>query len=425
MLPGVRFAARVVILLSAFVGIAARVAFAQGAAISLSDAMDLAMANNPSLKAQRLNIDQGKANEITAGLRPNPIFASSNEDFPFFSPAYLSVNNLATNQEFNQNVTYLFERGGKRQKRVAVARDATQVAAQTFADQERQVRFEVAQAFIGALLAKSNLDFARQDLSDYSSVVEINQKRYEAGDISRGDFLKIELQKLQFQQDVAAAELAFEQSRIGLRQLIGFNAVPENFTLVGTLEHQKRILVLDELQKQALLNRPDYEAARTGVALAQHTVSLAYADRAVDITGETEYKRNGPVNGWGFGLAVPIPVFNRNQGEIARSEVAVRQAQHQQTAAREAVLTDVQNAYQTYRNSEQVLSLFEAGYLEQAQQSLEISRYAFQRGGASLLDLLDAERSYRSTQVAYRQALAAYMTSLEQINFAVGTRVIP
>jgi cobalt-zinc-cadmium efflux system outer membrane protein len=419
-MPGARFAGGMSILLFSLF------AFAQGPpVISLSDALDLAISNNPSLKAQRLNIDQAKAGETTAALKPNPVFTMTNEDFPFFSPAFLNYNNLVNNQEFNNGVTYLLERGGKRKKRIAVARDNTRIASENFADQERQLRYQVAQAFIAALLAKSNLEFARQDLNDYSAVVDLNRKRYDAGDISRGDFLKIELQKLQFQQDVAAAGLALAGSKINLRQLIGYEAIPENFDIAGTLEHQKRILVRDELRKRALSDRPDYLAAQGGTTLAQHTVDLAYANRARDVTGETEFKRNGPVNGWGFGLSIDIPIHDRNQGEIARSQFGFRQAQHQQVAAQQAVYADVDNAYRAYQNAEEVVDLYESGYLKQAEQSREISRYAFQRGGASLLDLLDAERSYRATQVAYRQALAAYMTSLEQINFAVGSRVIP
>jgi cobalt-zinc-cadmium efflux system outer membrane protein len=422
MLAGARFAGAMSILLLPVCG----VSLAQGpAVISLEDALDLAIANNPSLKAQRLNIDQAKAGETTAALKPNPVFSMTNEDFPLFSPAYLNYSNLANNQEFNNAVTYLLERGGKRRKRIAVARDNTEIASENFADQERQLRYQVAQAFIAALLAKSNLEFARQDLNDYSAVVDLNRKRYEAGDISRGDFLKIELQKLQFQQDVAAAELALAESKINLRQLIGYDGIPENYEIAGKLEHQKRILVRDELRKQALANRPDYRSAETGATLAQHTVDLAYANRARDLTGETEFKRNGPINGWGFGLSIDIPIHDRNQGEIARSQFGVRQAQHQQVAARQTVYADVDNAYEAYQNAEEVANLYESGYLQEAEQSREISRYAFQRGSASLLDLLDAERSYRTAQAAYRQALAAYMTSLEQINFAVGVRVIP
>ena len=395
------------------------------ATVSLEQAVQMALSNNPALRAQRLNIDQARAGEVTAALKPNPVFTALNEDFPIFSPKDFTFDNLRTNQEYTYSTTYTIERGGKRQKRTQVARDTTDVTALTVNDAERQVRFQVAQAFIGVLLAKSNLELAQQDLKDYSDVVEINRRRYQAGDISNGDFLKIALQKLQFEQDVAAAELALAQSKISLRQLLGYQTVPENYDVGGVLEPKRRVILLDELEQQALLARPDLLAAQGGVKLAGDTVALAYGNRARDLTAESEFKRSGIINGVGFGMSIEIPIHNRNQGEIARSEFAVRQAQELQSAARIAVLSDVSNAYQVFRSSEANVALYESGYLDQARQSRDISRYAYQRGAASLLDLLDAERSYRATQLAYRQALAAHMTSLEQINFTVGRQVVP
>jgi cobalt-zinc-cadmium efflux system outer membrane protein len=394
-------------------------------AISLEQAVQMALANNQSLRAQRFNIDQARAGETTAALKPNPVYSMVNEDFPIFTPSQLTFDNLSQNQEFLQSITYTIERGGKRDKRIQVARDNIQVSSRSVADAERQLRFQVAQAFIGVLLARSNLELARQDLKDFSDVVEINRQRMEAGDISKGDFLKISLQKLQFQQDVATAELALEQSKVDLRQLLGYQNIAADYDVVGTLEHKRRIVLPAELEKQALADRPDLQGAESGVKLADDTVALAYGNRARDLTAEGEYKRNGPVNGVGFGLSIEIPVHDRNQGEIARSHFAARQARELETAARVAVLSDVRSAYEAYRNSDQVATLYESGYLDQARDSREISRYAYRRGAASLLDFLDAERSYRAVEFAYRQALATYMVSLERVNFAVGTQVIP
>ncbi len=348
-----------------------------------------------------------------------------NEDFPVFSPKDMTFANLRDNQEFLQSVTYLIERGGKRNKRVVVAQDTTDVTVRTVADAERQLRFQVAQAFVAVLLAKSNLELAQDDLKNFTSVVDINQQRLRAGDISEGDYLKISLQKLQFEQDVSGAQLALVQSKVNLRQLVGFESVAENFDVSGQLEHRKYVVLLEELRQRALASRADLQAAQSGVRLANDTVALAYGNRARDFTGEVEYKRNGPVNGLGFGASIEIPIHNRNQGEILRSQHAVRQAQEAEAATRAGVLTDVANAFWALRSSDQVVSLFESGYLEQARQSREISNYAYRRGAASLLDLLDAERSYRATQLAYRQALSAYMINAEQVNLAVGAQVLP
>jgi outer membrane protein, heavy metal efflux system len=392
--------------------------------VSMEQAISLALEHNPAFRAQRLNIDQARAGQITAALKPNPVYTMTNEDFPVFSPKDMSFANLRDNQEFLQSVSFTYERGGKRQNRIKMAEDTTAVTTATVADAERQLRFQVAQAFIGVLLAKSNVGLAEDNLKDFNEVLEINRARMQTGDISESDFLKISLQKLQFEQDLSAARLALIQSKAALRQLLGYESVPENLDVSGSLAHKPYVVQLEELQRQALAARPDLAAARNAVKLANDTVALAYSNRARDLTWEVEYKRNGMVNGVGFGGAIEIPIHNRNQGEIVRSRFGARQAQEIQAATRAGALTDVVNAYAGFRTNDQVVRLFETGYLDQATKSREISNYAYRRGAAGLLDLLDAERSYRSTQLAYRQAVAAYMVAVEQLNLVVGTRVL-
>ena len=393
--------------------------------VSMEQAVRMAVERNQALRAQRLNIDQAKAGQITAAIKPNPVYTMTNEDFPIFSPKDMTFANLRDNQEYLQSVSFTHERGGKRQNRIKVAEDTTAVTAHTVADAERQLRFQVAQAFIGVLLAKSNLELAGDNLKDFNEVLEINRARMQSGDISESDFLKISLQKLQFEQDITAAQLALVQSKAALRQMLGYETVPEDFDVSGSLERKPYLVQLDEVQRQALAARPDLAAARGSIKLANDTVALAYSNRARDLTWEVEYKRNGMVNGVGFGGSIQIPIRDRNQGEIARSRFAVRQAQEAETATRVGALTDVASAYAGLRTNDQVVRLYETGYLEQATKSREISNYAYRRGAASLLDLLDAERSFRSTQLAYRQALAAYMVSVEQVNMAAGMRVLP
>ncbi|MGE5361297.1 MAG: TolC family protein [Bacteroidales bacterium] len=393
--------------------------------LTKEQAIDLALTHNQSMRASRLTVAQSQAGEVTAALKPNPVFTSTNSDFPVFAPGQLTFSNASTNQTFTQALTYLFERGGKRDRRIQVARDTTEMTARTVDDTERQLRFQVGQAFVNVLLAKANLEAARADLRDFGQTVDLSRRRVAGGDLAEGDYLKIALQKLQFEQDESAAEIALVQGKAALRQLVGYDAVREDFDVAGTLEHRKATVTLDALQQQALAARPDLQAAGASTKLAASTVALARSNRAVDITGEVEYDRNGPVNGVGFGLSLPIPIHDRNQGEIARSQVALSQASESEAAARVAVLTDVANAYAAFESNEKVVSLYESGYLAQAQQSRDISRYAFTKGATGLLDLLDAERTYRATQLAYRQALAAHLTSIEQLNFAVGKQVIP
>jgi cobalt-zinc-cadmium efflux system outer membrane protein len=382
--------------------------------LSMAEAVRLALEHNHQLLAQRLNVDIARADEITAALKPNPIATTLNQAFPVFSPSQLTPDNLANIPSYTESLSYLFERGRKRENRTVVAQDSTVVASQTSADAERQLIFQTRQTFINVLLAKSTLDLAREDLQNFSEVVEVNRQRMNLGDLAEGDFYKISVQQLQFEQDVSAAEVAVVQAKAALRQDVGID-----------LAYTKYAVTLDDLKRQAEASRPDLQAAQSGTKLARDTQALAFSNRVIDVTGEIEYERFGPVNGMGFFVSVPLPIHDRNQGNIAHSQVAIRQASETELQARTTVVTDVVTAYAAFQANEKILSIFQSGYLDQATQSLEISRYVYQQGSGNLLDLLDAERTNRATQLAFRQALAAYMTSVQQINFAVGMQVMP
>jgi outer membrane protein, heavy metal efflux system len=389
--------------------------------ISMEDALRIAVRYNQGLRAQRLNIDQSKASEITAALKPNPVLGNLVDTIPLFSPQNIRLQT----QIYEETLSYTVERGGKREKRVTVAKDNTDVAAKTVNDNERQLRFQVTQAFINVLLAKSVLQLAQDNLGNYTQQLDLNRERLRAGDLAEADYIKLSLQKLQFDQDVSAAQLSLVQAKANLRQLLGYQSVADNYDVSGMLIHNKHPVQLEDLEKQALANRPDLQAAHSGVKLANDTVGLAFGNKVRDWTWSTDYtNQNFGINGVGVGLSFELPFHDRNQGEIARSQVAVKQAQETESSTQVGVLTDVVNAYYGLQTSEDVVNLFEGGYLDQATQSRDMSTYAFQRGAASILDVLDAERSYRATQLAYRQAVAAQMTAAEQVNLVVGTQVI-
>ncbi|HEY7789216.1 MAG TPA: TolC family protein [Vicinamibacterales bacterium] len=394
--------------------------------ITLDQAVQLAFAHNQTLRSQRLGIQASKADEITAGLKPNPTIGVVTEDLPILHPhGFSSLDYMNDHAVVTPSLSYLFERGGKREKRLTVAQDTTLMTSQNVFDAERQIRFNVDQAYVSVLLAKSSLEFAQQSLSDFDQVVTLNQQRMQAGDISQADYLKITIQKLQFEQDVSSAQVSLEQSRAALRQLLGYESVTDDYQVSGDLAHLPHPLSLDALKQEALADRPDYLAARTNLKVAQDTHALELANRARDVTGELEYQHNQDVSGFGFGVTIDLPIHDRNQGNIAHAAIGIQQAQATEAAARNAVLTDVVSAYAALQTNDHVASLYESGYLQQARDSLDISRYAYSRGATDLLDLLDAERTYQQTELAYRQVLAAYMTSAAQINFVVGKQVIP
>jgi cobalt-zinc-cadmium efflux system outer membrane protein len=393
--------------------------------ISLDQAIDLALQHSHSLKASRTLILQNEAQEITANLRPNPTLGADSQFLPFFSPQDFSGDNVDQVQQFDIGVGYLFERGRKRQHRLLAARDQTAVTRAQVADAERTLTFNVSQQFVAVLLAESTLNFATQDLKSFQQTVDISEKQLKAGYIGEGDYLKIKVQLLQFQTDVSSARLARVQALIALRELLGYDAVPADFDVVGDLAYQPLKANLEDLQARALRERPDFRAAELGVTAAQSQISLAKANAKVDVNGTYNFTHVAGESTASLFVNFELPIFNRNQGEIARTNYALTQAQEQQLSASDTVLADVANAYEAVKSNDEVVQIYVSDYLKETQESRDISEYAYKRGAASLLDFLDAERSYRSTQLAYRQALAAYMTALEQLKEALGTRTMP
>ena len=401
------------------------IAYAQAPVrITLDQAVDLAIAHNHTLKATQTQIQQNQAQEVTAGLRPNPNLTLDSLFLPV-EPQNFSSNIIANVTEFDAGVSYLFERGGKRHRRLEAARDATGQMRYQVSDAERSLVFNTAQQFITVQLAESNLDLANQDLAGFQQTVDIAQAQYKAGAISEADLLKITVQLLQFQTDVSAAKVAKAQALASLREFLGYDAVPANYDVEGDLTYQPLQLNRDDLLAKALKNRPDLLAANQGVRAADSQYALAKANGKVDITGALTYSHLSDQNTLGVTVSFPLQIFDRNQGEIARTQFARTGAQETAFAASDTVITDVNSAYEAFSGDQEVVNLYTGGYLKQSKDSRDISEYAYRRGAASLLDYLDAERSYRATQLAYRQALASYLIAVEQLKEAVGSRTLP
>jgi cobalt-zinc-cadmium efflux system outer membrane protein len=375
--------------------------------------------------ALRSTVLQSQAQEITANLRPNPVLAWDAQFIPIFQPDQFSSDYLDNNAQFDAGVSYLFERGKKRQHRLRAAQDATAVVRSLVSDSERQLAFNVAQQFINVLLAESTLAFSQQDLDSFQKTVDISETRFQAGDISEGDLLKIKLQLLQFQSDLSAAKLARVQALAGLRQFLGFESVSDDYDVSGDLDYQAVRATLPDLKTMASQSRPDLIAAQKGVTAARSQEALAEVNGKPDLTAGMNYTHTAGVSSAAFAFNIPLPVFDRNQGEIARTRYAITQAQEQLSETSQQVSTDVVDAFENLRTNDQIIQLYRGGYVDQAKQSRDISEYAYRRGAASLLDYLDSERTYRANQLAYRQALASYMLAVEQLRQALGTRNLP
>lgn len=393
--------------------------------ISLDDAIQMALQHNHNLLAARTVIQQNEAEERTANLRPNPVLLGDADFLPVFQPSQLTADYLDNTAQFDLGVSYLFERGKKRQHRLQAAKDVTAVTRSQVGDNERALTFSVASQFINVELAESTLELATQDLKSFQDTVDIAEARYKAGDIGEGDLLKIKLQLLQFQTDISAAKLARVQGLSDLRQLLGYESVGPDYDVAGSFDYQPVQGNVEDFQATALLNRPDLKAAQLGVNAAHSQLELQKSIGKRDVTGQINYTHLAYLNDISLFGQIQLPIFDRNQGEIARSGFAVTQAQEQEKFASGQVMTDVRDAFESLRANDKIVGLYRSGYLDEALQSRDISEYAYRHGAASLLDFLDAERSYRSTQLGYRQALASYLIALEQLREAVGTRSLP
>ena len=400
-------------------------ALSGGVVISLEDAIQMALRHNHTLLAARTMIQQNEAEETTANLRPNPVLLGDTQFLPIFQPSNFSSDYIDNTAQFDLGVSYLFERGRKRQHRLQAAKDVTAVSRSQVADNERSLTFNVASQFINVELAESTLELANQDLKSFQDTVDIAEARYKAGDTGEEDLLKIKLQMLQFQTDVSAARLAKVQGLSDLRQLLGYESVGPDYDVAGAFEYLQVNGLLEDFQAKALQDRPDLQAARLGLTAANSQLALQKAIGKRDVTGQISYTHLGYLNDVSLFGQIQLPIFDRNQGEIARAGFAITQAQEQQLFASGQVLTDVRDAYESLHANDQIVGLYRSGYLEEAQQSRDISEYAYRHGAASLLDFLDAERSYRAVQLGYRQALASYLLALEQLRQAVGTRSLP
>jgi len=390
--------------------------------LTLAGALALAE-QNPTLRAQAQSIESNRAAEVTAGLHPNPSFQNDT-----------SSATLGVYQEF--------EIGGKRHARLESARLATSVSKTDYADARRTLLLNVRQTFLGALLAKANAAFARENLSSFQSVIDLNRLRLEKGALSGADFLKIELQTLQFQTDLEDALLAFKTAKASLRALLGPSALPDEFDVEGELRATALERNLPELEQLALSARPDLKSAETEIDKASADVQLAKANSYPDPTIGTSllhtgneiggpswfepfYPKGETSNSMGVGMSFPIPIFNRNQGEIARTRSEERRARFLAEAARNQVIQDVETAYAAFESSRERVRLYEETYLSRARDSRDTAEFAYQKGATSVLDLLDTERTFRATELAYRKELAAHETNLALLEAAVGAPLTP
>jgi outer membrane protein, heavy metal efflux system len=383
---------------------------------------------NTALLAGRLNIDELKAEEITAHLRPNPDFTLS-ADGTQITPSHGVWQPLA-GTFVSPGVSYLFERHNKRNLRYASAKQGTAIGTAQQADLERNLLFNLRGAFVGILQAKAVLRLAQDNLDYYDKILKISRDRYQAGDIAQIDLDRLELQRLQYESDLQTAMVNLRTTKINLLTLLDDHRAIDSFDVEGSYDFAEDLLALDDYRKDALDARPDLRAATLSVKQAETNYQLAEANGSTDPTASAWYTHNGSFNNpdalntLGVSVSIPLRIFDRNQGEKLRTKIDIQRNEKLRQGVETQVFSDVDSAYAVVNSNIELLKPYKRQYLAQAVRVRDTVFFSYQHGGASLLDFLNSESEYRTVQLDYVSLVGAYLTAAAQMNLAVGREVI-
>jgi len=379
---------------------------------------------NPTLQAGQIGVEEFRAQETTAYLRPNPslnLLADQINPFPGGPPhsTFGFLQPVAT-------VNYLHERQHKRELRLESAQKATGIATSSQADLDRTLIFELRMAFVQVLQQKAVLGLAKENLTYYDHVLDVNRERYKGGGIAQVDLDRLEIQRVQYESDLQTAEVGLRTAKIQLLTLLNDRTPVDQFDVTGPFDFSTGLVPLDEVRQAAVEARPDLKAAIQSVDKAKTDHKLAAADGSTDPTFGFDVGRNPPIDQYiGFSVNIPLRIFDRNQGEKKRTELDISRNERLADAAKAQVLSDVDSAYAMVNSNIVLLQPYRDRYLKQAVRIRDTISFSYQHGGASLLDFLAAQADYRSVQVNYLNLVASYLNAASQLNLAVGREVIP
>ena len=386
-------------------------------------------ATNPALKADADNVDEMRAEEITAYLRPNPQFTLSADGTQIAPHDGVWTPFKGTYEQ--PNFSYLHERDHKRELRLESAQEGTRITEAQHEDLKRNLEFTLRAAFVETLEAKAVLDMANADLDYYDKIIEISRARLRAGDIAQIDFDRIELLRVQYESELQTAIVNLRTAKIQLLQLMDDRTPLDQFDVTGMFDFSDALDPLDSFRQAALAARPDLQAALETMQQSLTNHKLAISNGSTDPTYAGWYTYNSSNNNpngiqtLGASVSIPLRMFDRNQGEKKRTQIDIDRAQQASEATRAQVFGDVDTAYEVVRSNVELLKPYKAKYNDEALRVRDTVSYAYFHGGASLMDFLNAQSDYRQVQLAYTQLIGAYLTSAAQLNLAVGREVIP
>jgi cobalt-zinc-cadmium efflux system outer membrane protein len=384
--------------------------------------------NNPTLLADKLSVDESRAQQITAFLRPNPTFTLS-ADGTQIAPNKDVWRPLAGTSE-SPSISYLHERQHKRELRLESAKKGTLIAESSHADLERTLLFNLRGAFVSVLQAKAVFNLAKDNLVYYDHVLDISRSRFSAGDIAQIDLDRLELQRVQYESDLQAAEESLENAKIQLLTLLNDRTPIEQFDVTGPYDFTDQLMPRDEFRKIAMDSRPDLKAAVEAVDKARTDHKLAVADGSTDPTLSAWYTHNSSnnnpfaINTLGVSVSIPLRIFDRNQGEKLRTQLDIARNEKLREATEAQVFSDVDSSYATLESDLILLRPYKAKYLQQSVRVRDTISFSYQHGGASLLDFLNAQAEYRTVQLSYVNLMGSYLSAASQLNLAVGREVV-
>jgi cobalt-zinc-cadmium efflux system outer membrane protein len=390
-------------------------------------------AANPTLRADAIGVQEMKAQEITAFLRPNPQVGLSTDGVqiaPHTSPGLGEHWLPLTGTQLVPSINYLHERQHKRELRLESAKEGSQIAGSQHQDLERNLIFDLRSAFIQTLQAKAVLELTRTELEYYDHIIQISQERFKTGDLAHIDLDRIELQRVQYESDLQTAEVSLRTAKIQLLQLLDDRTPLDQFDVQGDFDFSSELKPLEDFRQIGLDNRPDLKAALESLQQADTNHKLANANGSTDPTLAAWYSYNPAFNNAfgrytiGASVNIPLRIFDRNQGEKQRTQLDIGRNRETTEAVRAQVFGDVDSAYAQVNSSLILLRPYKEKYLAQAVRVRETVTYAYEHGGASLMDFLNAQSDYRTVQLAYLQLIGSYLTAAGQLNLAVGREVI-
>jgi cobalt-zinc-cadmium efflux system outer membrane protein len=390
--------------------------------LTWEDAKRRLQSANPTLQAARIGVEEARASEITAFLRPNPDLSVSFDQLtPFTGNPYRPFTTTLP----LVSGSYLLERQQKRQLRLESARKATAIAASELADQERTLLFNLRAAFIQVLQHKAIVAVARESLEFYDRLLAVSRDRFNAGDIAAVDLDRVELQRVQFESDVQTAAVNLRTAKIQLLAILNDNTPVDRLDVDAPFTFTEVLTPLEEFRQYALESRPDLQAALQAVTKARTDARLAVANGSTDPTVGMDFGRDPPIAAFfGVSASIPLRIFDRNQGEKARTQLEIGRSDRLVTATRLQITSDVDSAYASIQSTLTLLRPYKAKYLAQAARVRETISFSYQHGGASLLDFLQAQQEYRGIQLSYLNLIAAYLNSTSQMNFVIGREVL-